>query len=148
MIVLVMVVALRPLRSGLIKMVDGTPAHWLTGIHMVRILALGAVIKAAHGLFPEMFAWYVGIPDFLFGLSAVLLTLRGRLRPPRRGMLIAWNFLGAMVILLPVNGLMHRYMDAPLFEALFMFPMALAPTFLVPTLVMLNLLVAWRMMVR
>ena len=50
-----------------------------------------------------------------------------------------------MAILVPTVGLMHVLMRDPLFYKLFEFPMALAPTFLVPTLVMMNMLVAWRL---
>ena len=142
--VMTLVLTSRSLRDGLRKLVDATPAAWLTAIHIVRILALGSLIKAANGLFPELFAGYVGVPDLLFGLSAIPVTLlvaRGRLS----GMpLVAWHVIGAMVIIVPAVGFMHLFMKEPLFDRLFAFPMALAPTLVVPTLVMLNLLVAWR----
>ncbi len=146
MIVIVLMLASRTLRDGLRKLVDGTPGHWLTGIHMVRILAVGSLIKASNGLFPEKFAWYVGIPDLVFGISAVLITLWVGKRHVGDDVMRAWHFTGAMVVLVPANGFMHLYMQEPLFKALFVFPMALAPTLIVPTLVMLNLLVVWRLM--
>ena len=133
------------LRQGLRILVDNTTVRWFTGIHQLRVLALGSIIKASNGLFPEKFAWYVGIPDMLFGLSAIWLTvvvLRRR-RVSDRSLLL-WNLSGAMVILVPAFGFMHIYMQEPLFSALFVFPMALAPTFIVPVFVMLNLLVVWR----
>ncbi len=144
-----MVVALvslvRPLRKGLAMLAEETPAQWLTGIHQLRVLALGSILKAAQGTFPRGFAWYVGIPDLLFGISAILLTLailRGW-RPGRRW-LACWHLTGAMVILVPATALMQVFRREPLFDALWAFPMVLAPTLVVPSLVMLNLLVVWR----
>ncbi|VAW61511.1 hypothetical protein MNBD_GAMMA11-2540 [hydrothermal vent metagenome] len=143
-ITVILMSVFKPLRNGLRKLVDGSPGHWLTGIHMIRILATGSLVKASNGLFPEKFAWYVGIPDLIFGVSAVVITLWARKgRVSDRG-LMAWHMLGAMVILVPANGFMHLYMQEALFEELFVFPMVLAPTLVVPTLVMLNLLVVWR----
>jgi len=143
-VVLVMIVP--TLRQGLRILVDDTPVRWLSGIHQLRILALGSIVKASNGLFPAKFAWYVGIPDLLFGLSAVLLTgfVLGRHQISDRK-LILWHVAGAIVILAPAFGFMHIYMHEPLFTELFVFPMALAPTFIVPVFVMLNLLVVWRL---
>ncbi|MES9969581.1 MAG: hypothetical protein ABW092_06070 [Candidatus Thiodiazotropha sp.] len=136
---------LAPLREGLRVLVDETPSHWMSGIHIVRLLALGTLIKAANGLFPPGFAWFVGGPDILFGLSALLLTYltwSGRLHDR---VLFFWHLAGAFAILLPIVGLMHIFMAEPLFMELFRFPMIMAPALVVPTLVMLNLLVAWRL---
>ncbi|MBL3527757.1 MAG: hypothetical protein JMN27_09285 [gamma proteobacterium endosymbiont of Lamellibrachia anaximandri] len=135
-----------PLRIGLRKLVDETPQHWLTGIHGLRILALGTLIKASMVVFPEKFAWFVGGADLIFGLSAIAVTLllrRGRLTD---GFLLVWHLTGALVIVAPVAGLMHVFMQEALFAKLFSFPMVLAPALMVPTFVMLNLLVAWQLL--
>ncbi len=134
------------LRQGLRILVDDTPVRWLIGIHQLRILALGSIIKASNDLFPAKFAWYVGLPDLLFGLSAVLLTIfvLGRRQISDRSLML-WHVVGAMVILVPAFGFMHIYMHETLFTELFVFPMALAPTFIVPVFVMLNLLAVWRL---
>ncbi len=145
-ITVTLVMLVPTLRQGLIILVDNTPVRWLTGIHQLRILALGSIIKASSGLFPAKFAWYVGIPDLLFGLSAIWLTvfvLRRHQISDRS--LLLWNLAGAMAILAPAFGFMHIYMQEALFTELFVFPMALAPTFIVPVFVMLNLLVVWRL---
>ncbi|HFD87785.1 MAG TPA: hypothetical protein ENJ35_08945, partial [Gammaproteobacteria bacterium] len=73
-IAITLTMLVQPLRQGLRVLVDDTPVSWLTGIHQLRIMALGSIIKASGGLFPAKFAWYVGIPDLIFGLSAVVLT--------------------------------------------------------------------------
>ena len=148
-ITLILVMLAPALRQGLRVLVDNTPVRWLTGIHILRILALGSIIKAFNGLFPEKFAWYVGVPDLLFGLSAIWLTVfvLCRRQISEQGLLL-WHVTGAMVILAPAFGLMHVYMQEPMFTELFVFPMALAPTFIVPLFVMLNLLVVWRLLER
>ncbi|MEW8505810.1 MAG: hypothetical protein AB2598_03850 [Candidatus Thiodiazotropha sp.] len=140
-----MVLLLTPLREGLRVLVDETPAYWLSGMHILRILALGTLIKASKELFPQLFAWFVGGPDLLFGLSAILVTLLARAGMATDRFLLFWHLVGAVAIVLPVAGLMHIFMAEPLFAELFMFPMVMAPALVVPTLVMLNLLVAWRL---
>ncbi|MBL3588325.1 MAG: hypothetical protein JMN24_00855 [gamma proteobacterium endosymbiont of Lamellibrachia anaximandri] len=145
-IAITLTLLIAPLRHGLRKLVDETPRHWLTGIHCLRILALGTLIKASMGVFPEKFAWFVGGADLLFGLSAIVVTLlvhRGRLSD---GFLLVWHLIGALVIVAPVAGLMHVFMQEALFPKLFVFPMVLAPALVVPTFVMLNLLVTWRLL--
>jgi hypothetical protein len=139
---------LLPLREGLRIFVDETPSHWLSAIHILRILALGTLIKASNGLFPQLFASFVGIIDLIFGFSAILMTLllwSGKMSDPR---LLIWHMLGALGILIPMLGTMHLFMTEPLFAELFRFPMVMAPALVVPTLVMLNMLVAWRLIER
>ncbi|MEW8092616.1 MAG: hypothetical protein AB2784_23675 [Candidatus Thiodiazotropha endolucinida] len=139
-----MMLLLAPLRDGLRILVDKTPAHWLSGIHILRILALGTLLKASNDLFPQMFAWFVGGPDLLFGVSAIIVTLLARSGRLSDRFILFWHLVGAFAIVLPVAGLMHLFMAEALFAELFMFPMVMAPALIVPTLVLLNLLVAWR----
>ncbi|MEW8561635.1 MAG: hypothetical protein AB2541_06000 [Candidatus Thiodiazotropha sp.] len=147
-IAVAMVSVLTPLREGLRLLIDETPAHWLSGIHMLRILALGTLIKASKDQFPQMFAWFVGGPDLLFGLSAVAVTLMVLAGKVKQRVLLVWHSIGVVVIVLPLAGLMHLFMTEPLFAALFQLPMVMAPALVVPTLVMLNMLVAWRLLER
>ncbi|MBT3033207.1 MAG: hypothetical protein ABW141_16110 [Candidatus Thiodiazotropha endolucinida] len=143
-VALSMMLSLAPLRDGLRVLVDETPVHWLSGIHILRILALGTLLKASNDLFPQMFAWFVGGPDLLFGISAIIVTLLARSGRLSNRFILYWHLAGALAIVLPVAGLMHFFMAEPLFAELFMFPMVMAPALIVPTLVLLNLLVAWR----
>ncbi|MBV2127285.1 MAG: hypothetical protein G8D81_18200 [gamma proteobacterium symbiont of Clathrolucina costata] len=143
-VALSMMLSLAPLRDGLRVLVDETPVHWLSGIHILRILALGTLLKASNDLFPQMFAWFVGGPDLLFGASAIIVTLLARSGRLSDRFILYWHLAGALAIVLPVAGLMHLFMAEPLFAELFMFPMVMAPALIVPTLVLLNLLVAWR----
>lgn len=134
------------LRLGLRKFVDFVPAYWLTGIHMLRILAIGSIFKSSIGVFPEKFAWYMGIPDLLFGLSAIPITLLVKQKRLSNNFIMFWHITGALVIMVPALSLMHIFMEEALFPELFAFPMALAPTLVVPMFVMLNLMVVWRLL--
>lgn len=137
-----------PLRTALIRLVDHTNSHWLSGIHILRVLAVGSLIKASAGIFPQEFAWYVGIPDLIFGLSAIPVTLLALNDRLGSRFLAGWHLMGALVILVPTFGLMHIHMTSPLYYKLFEYPMALAPMLVVPTFVMLNLMAASYHMVR
>lgn len=145
-LVIAIVMLSKSLRDGLRKIVDFTPSYWLTGIHILRIFAIGSIVKASMGLFPEKFAYYMGVPDLIFGLSAILITYLSCLQRLHSNIIIFWHISGALAILTPALSLMHIFMDEALFPELFVFPMVLAPTLVVPMFVMLNLLVAWRLM--
>jgi hypothetical protein len=140
-----MTLFLAPLRDGLRVLVDETPAHWLSGIHTIRILALVTLIKASNDLFPQLFAWFVGGTDMLLGLSAVLVTLLARAGKLTDGILLFWHLAGAVVIVLSVAGPMYLFTEEFQFAVLFEFPMVMASALVVPTLLMLNMIVAWRL---
>ena len=134
-----------PLRHGLRSLADHTPPHWLSGIQMVRIFALGALFKAADGHYPVLLAWIIGLPDLLYGLSAMLVTWQIRQGRVSEVFLMRWHLLGVLVILIPLLAFMPLFMREALFERWFEFPMIFVPALLMPTLVMLNLLVVWRL---
>ncbi len=126
-------------------LVDKTPSHWLTGLQIVRILALGALLKAAQDQFPVLFAWTVGVPDLMFGISAIVVTWlarQGRLKD---------RFLHTLAFARRAGhpgadaGFMPLFTRESLFVKLFAFPMVFALAVVVPTLVMLNMLVTWRL---
>jgi len=131
------------LRAGLLGIASTTPEHWLVFFQALRIGAIGTVIKVINGEIVSNFPIWVGIPDFLFGLSALvvgLLMLRKRIS---NRFLIFWNLLGAAIILVPVFGLMPYWMNEPGFSFIFEFPMVLAPSVVVPIFILFNLLTAW-----
>jgi hypothetical protein len=61
---------LSPFRSALFTVVSYN-SRALVPVHALRIAAIGGVFKGFNGLLPPSFALPVGIPDFLFGLSAL-----------------------------------------------------------------------------
>ena len=108
----------------------------------MRIGAIGSVMKALRGDVTSTFPLWVGIPDFLFGLSALLvgwLFLKKSVSPR---FLIVWNLIGTAIILVPLLA-MPYWMGEPGFSFIFEFPMVLAPSVVVPILLYINFLMAW-----
>ncbi len=142
-------------RTAVRDLIDASSWKWLIGIHALRILAVGTLIKAWRGEFARSFAILVGIPDMLFGLSAVfMLWLAKKGRVSAVG-LILWNLLGVAVILpAPIvgqrglPGLFNAVEESPGMVTLYEFPMVLAPTLVVPVFFMTNLFVAIRLVER
>lgn len=143
-VITVTLLALPPFRSALYAIFVNN-SRKLVLIQGLRIAALGGVIKGFTGLLPPSFALTVGIPDMVFGLSALLLFLRW----PRDGWsartLITWNMIGLAVIMpapvlmqLGLPGPFHVFTGAPDARALFEYPMVLAPTLVVPLFITMN----------
>ncbi|MDJ0788298.1 MAG: hypothetical protein QNK05_15940 [Myxococcota bacterium] len=146
------VVGLPRLRDAIRETVDATPWTWWAGFHALRMTALGTLVKAWGGEFPAYFGWIVGIPDFLFGVSALWIWRRAhRGRLSRQGFL-AWNLVGALIIVpaaplllhLGLPGPSHVFQELPDARAVLTFPMSIAPLIGVPLFVLTNLCVAWR----
>jgi len=142
-----------PVRNGLRRIVDTTPLHWFAYFHAMRIAALGTAAKTAFGEFPLYFELFVGIPDLLFGFSA--LWVGSRLRRgtlSERGFML-WNLLGALLIVpsapillqLGLPGPLYVFDSAPDARAVFTYPMSIAPMIGVPMFVLMNILLAWRL---
>ena len=131
------------LRKALRKIASTTPWHWFIFLQGLRIGALGGVIKGLKGEITSSFVFWVGIPDFLFGVSAILLGWLLLKKTVNNRFLFFWNLIGAVIILLPIGVLMNYFMSEPGFVFIFQFPMVLAPSIVVPMFVLLNLLLAW-----
>ena len=138
------VIISRTLRSGLRGIAANTPWHWLVFIHAMRIGAIGAVIKRFRGEVTSDFVLWVGIPDFLFGLSSLVVGWMLLRNAVSNSFLAIWNLVGALLILLPTFIPMIYWMNEPGFVFIFEFPMVLAPSIIVPILILLNFLMAWR----
>ncbi len=136
----------RTLRSGLRGIAANTPWHWLVFVHALRIGAIGGVMKGIRGEITSGYVFWIGIPDFLFGLSALVvgwLLLRNAVG---HRFLVIWNLVGASIILLPTFIPMNYWMNEPGFVFIFEFPMVLAPSIVLPIFIFLNLLMAWRIL--
>ena len=144
-VILVIGLLLSPtLRSALRGIASSTPWHWFVFFEALRIGALGTVVKGIKGEVTSSFVFWVGIPDFLFGISALIvgwLLLRNAVS---NGFLMIWNLIGAAIILLPTFLFMNYFMSEPGFIFIFEFPMVLAPSIVVPIFIFLNVLLAWR----
>jgi hypothetical protein len=130
-------------RRGLLGIAIGTPMRWLVLFQALRIAAIGSVIKALEGEISSAFPLWVGIPDLLFGVSALLLGWIMSRRTPSERSMIVWNVIGIAVILLPLFAMMPYWMNEPGFVFIFEFPMIMAPSIVVPMFISLNGLMAW-----
>jgi hypothetical protein len=141
------------LREGLRQVVDSTPWHGWAGIHALRILAVGTLQKASVGEFPAWFALGVGLPDLLFGLSALWVARRAVRGELGHRAFLWWNVVGALVIVpaapiliqLGLPGPAYVFTSQPDARAILAFPMAIAPLVGVPLFVLMNACVAWRL---
>ena len=141
------------LRDTLRRMVDVTPWHWFAYLQALRVSALGTAYKTAIGEFPLYFELLVGVPDLLFGLSALWVAVKARRgEMSARGFMI-WNLIGALVIVpaapvllqLGLPGPLQVFTGVPDARAVFTYPMSIAPMIVVPLFVLINLWVAWRL---
>ena len=140
-------------RMGMRRIVDTTPAHWFAFFHGLRIAALGTAYKTAIGEFPAYFEYCVGIPDFLFGLSALWMAKRLKQNKVSETKFLIWNLVGVLVIVpsapillqLGLPGPLQVFTSLPDARAVFTYPMSIAPMAGVPLFVLINLWVAWRL---
>ncbi len=133
----------RNLRRALNGIASSTPPHWLVFLQALRIGALGGIIKGVQGQVTSGFVFWVGIPDFLFGVSAILVGWLLLREAVSKSFLVVWSLIGASIILLPTFLLMNYWMNEPGFVFIFEFPMVLAPGIVVPMMIFFNLLLAW-----
>ena len=139
-------------RLGITASLEATPAHWLAFFQAGRIAAIGTAYHTIQGQFPLYFEVAVGLPDLLFGLSALVvgvLAARQHFGPRE---LMAWHLVGCLIIVptapillqLGLPGPLQVFTQPPTAEAVYAFPMSLAPTLAVPIFVLFNLLAMWR----
>lgn len=145
-----------PARRAVNRVIDATPLHWLIAIHALRILAIGGVIKGWNGEFSAPVAGFIGVPDFLFGVSAVIMAWLALKQRVGTWAVVAWNAIGVTVIVpnvpiviwLSLPGPWQVFSAQPTIMTLFEFPMVLAPALVVPVFVMMNMFVAARLIER
>jgi len=141
------------IRAGLRRIVDVTPWHWFAYFHGLRIAALGTAYKTLVGQFPAYFEYCVGIPDFLFGVSALWVARKARRGELSEKTFFIWNLVGALVIVpsapillqLGLAGPLQVFTSLPDARVVFTYPMSIAPMIGVPLFVLINLWVAWRL---
>ncbi len=143
-VITVVLLALPSFRTALFAVVWQN-SRALILIQALRIAAIGGVFKGFTGQLPPSFALPVGIPDMLFGLSALALTVFWSKAGWSTRMLMTWNLIGLGVILpapllmqLGLPGPFHVFNSTPDARALFEYPMVLAPTLVVPLFITMN----------
>ena len=144
--------SLPTIQKTITSILDATPAHWLALVQAGRISAIGTAYHTLQGNFPIYFEVAVGIPDLCFGLSALVMGILIVLQKISNRTLIIWHFIGILIIVptaplllqLGLPGALQVFVQPPTAEAVYKFPMSLAPIMVVPTFVTFNLLGIWR----
>lgn len=143
------------LSSAIHSLVDHTLWNQMIFFQALRILALGTLFKAYMGLFPIYFALYVGIPDLMFGVSALFVGYHASRKGLSQRSLIIWNMIGAAIVMpaapllqMGLPGRMQIFTAEPSAQRLFDFPMVIAPTLVVPLFFLFNILAVWSLMKR
>lgn len=126
-------------REELISAASQTTDRELASIHILRILAVGTVIKYLQRELPLHFVIWGALPDFLFAVSAIVVTFLATNGFLTQEFLIAWHsigfslFLGAGIsMFFSMPSPLRIYYGEPDASIVFNFPMVLAPNFTVP----------------
>ncbi len=126
-------------REGLVLAASRTSNLQLVSFHVLRLLAIGTVIKYIQGQLPLHFVIFGAAPDLLFAASAVVVTILEAATPLGQDFLIVWHIVGFFVffgagisMFFSVPSLFRIYYDEPDTSLVFQFPMLLAPNFTVP----------------
>ena len=147
------IILFRSVRMAMRQIADVTPWHWFAYFHGLRVAALGTAYKTAIGQFPAYFEYWVGVPDFLFGVSAFWIAGKARRGELSEKSFLIWNLVGALVIVpsapiilqLGLPGPVQVFTSLPDARAVFTYPMSIAPMIGVPLFVLVNVWVAWRL---
>ncbi|MEM9422541.1 MAG: hypothetical protein AAF986_08560, partial [Pseudomonadota bacterium] len=150
--VLTPIILFRAYRDQTRKLIDHTPAYQFIAFQSLRVLAIGGIYKGLSGEFSLYYALLVGIPDFLYGLSGIFITLKAKKQEISPTLLAAWHLVGAAIILpygvvllqMGLAGPWQVFTASPTIATIFEYPIVLAPTVTVPIFVIVNLLVATR----
>ena len=148
MIVLLLILVVGPVRIGLGEILRETPAHWLVGIQVLRISALGTLIRSLQNEFPHHVEIAIGLPDLAYGISALFIYPLARAGRLSSDALIIWHAVGILLLVVAgpasiqtgLPGPLQLFHEPPTAETMFDFPMVLAPSVVVPAFMMLNLL--------
>ena len=126
-------------REGIARAAAVTTGRELASIHILRLLAIGAFVKYVQRQLPLHFVILGALPDFLFAVSAVVVTFlagNGSLGPD---FLVAWHWIGfslffgaGISMFFSVPSPFRIYDGKPDASIVFEYPMVLAPNMTVP----------------
>lgn len=139
--------------QGLVSAARNTSDLQLISIHILRLLAIGTIIKYIHRELPLHFVILGSLPDFLFAVSAVFLALLADQVASGSSFLVVWHLIGFTLFLGPGISMffsmpspLRIYHHKPDASIVFQFPMALAPNFTVPLFMIAHLFALVKML--
>ncbi len=131
--------AIPAVRDGIVLAAGSTPDIQLISIHILRLLAIGTVIKYLHRELPLHFVILGSLPDLLFGISAVVVMALAVNGSVGSDFLVAWHLIGFSVffgagisMFFSMSSPLRIFHGKPDATIVFQFPMLLAPNFTVP----------------
>ncbi len=134
-------------REGLLSAARNTSDLQLICIHILRLLAIGTVIKFIHRELPLHFVILGSMPDFVFAVSAVVLAVLAANGSLENSFLLGWHLLGFVLftgagvsMFFSVPSPLRIYHGKPDASIVFQFPMVLAPNFTVPLFMLAHLI--------
>ena len=133
-------------RDSINSVVDAVGVHKIMLFEGLRVLAIGGIIKGLKGEFSPEIAFYLGIPDFVFGALSLLAGYLLYQKSLDLKWVLALNFYGFVIIVpggivlmnLGIPGPWHIIHSTPDMVSMFEYPMTLAPTLVVPIFITLN----------
>ena len=139
--------------EGLARAAAAATDRELASIHILRLLAIGTIIKYLQRELPLHFVILGAVPDFLFGASAVVVTLLAGNSSLGQDFLIAWHWIGFSLFLgagismfFSVPSPFRMYHGEPDASIVFRYPMTLAPNFTVPLFMLAHVFALVRLM--
>jgi hypothetical protein len=131
--------AIPAVREGLASAATATTNRELASIHILRLLAIGTIIKYLQRELPLHFLILGSLPDFLFAVSAVVVTIFVGNGFIGQEFLVIWHSIGFLVffgagisMFFSMPSPFRIYYGSPDTSIVFRFPMLLAPNFTVP----------------
>lgn len=126
-------------REGLASAATVTTHRELASIHILRLLAIGTIIKYLQRELPLHFVIWGSLPDLLFAISAVAVTFLVGSDNFGREFFLVWHFVGFFAFLgagvsmfFSMPSPLRIYNDQPDTSLVFKYPMLIAPNFTVP----------------
>jgi hypothetical protein len=133
-------------RDAINRVIESVGVHNVVLFEGLRVLAIGGITKGLKGEFSPEIAFYLGIPDFVFGALSLLAGYLLYQKSLDLKWILALNVYGFVIIVpggvvlmnLGIPGPWHIVHSTPDMVSMFEYPMALAPTVVVPIFVSLN----------
>lgn len=140
---------------GILAAAAAVPDVQMAGVHILRLLAVGTVVKYVQRQLPLHFVLLGSMPDVLFAVSAVVVTTLTMAGPLPAAFLLVWHTVGILVffgagvsMFFSVPSPLRLFHTQPDASLVFRFPMVLAPNFTVPLFIVAHLFAIAGLLVR